>query len=104
MAASAENQNVLIWDVETSAVLKVIDEAVTSPADFSDCGKILATAARERITLRNTETWEEIAFVRQDSPVTCIDFYRYRSTTRAGNPDLINGSILLIEERYPSIW
>ena len=100
VAASAENQNVLIWDVETSAVLKVIDEAVTSPAAFSDCGKILATAARERITLRNTETWEEIAFVRQDSPVTCIDFYRYRSTTRAGNPDLIIGC----EDGTVAVW
>ena len=100
VAASAEKENIVVWDVETSTVLKVIDETVTSPAAFSDCGKILATPSTGKITLRDTETWEEIDFVRLASPVTCIDFYRYRSTTRAGDPDLIIGC----EDGTVAVW
>ena len=89
VAASAKN--VVIWDVETLTVRKVIDEVVTSPAAFSDCGKILATPSAETITLQNTETWGEIDFLRLASPVTCMDFYRYRSTAQSGKPVLLMG-------------
>ena len=97
---AADNHRVVIWDIDALSVRKVIDEGVTAPTAFSDCGKILATPSTEKITLRNTETWEEIAVVTQESPVTCIGFYRYRSTTQAGDPDLIIGR----EDGTVAVW
>ena len=95
MLATAADKTVTVWNPTTGLRIFVDpdnQEPVSCIAFSNTNSGLLASAAGKEITLRRTQTWDEITRIRSTSTVTAIDFCCYHQTEKCVSPLLVYGT------------